>query len=304
MPTDRSWARGCWRRSSRSVGVYLPSLERVIVRGVELTPHARATVVHELTHALDDQHFDLLALGGRRPASYSERVAQRSVIEASASIVEDAFVASLGAEARAAYDAELAGRRDAGRRAEAPALPPATAEIFRTPYEEGPRLVRAVADDRYGGNLQRAVDELLTDPPDSDADVLWPGRVGPRGASGDFGAARLRAVVAQHTGDRGLADSAARAWAGDEMHRYRESPWATCVRVDVDVVRSARSATAIALGRVAAGLHRGELRLRADGMPSLVACDAAAPQPTAVTRTANTTPVAMIAVSTRIARTT
>ena len=42
------------------LGVYFPSSDRLLVRSYgELTLSAKATVVHELVHAFDDQHFDL-----------------------------------------------------------------------------------------------------------------------------------------------------------------------------------------------------------------------------------------------------
>ncbi len=41
------------------VGFYDPITEELKVRGTELTPYRREVIAHELTHALDDQLFDL-----------------------------------------------------------------------------------------------------------------------------------------------------------------------------------------------------------------------------------------------------
>ena len=40
-------------------GFYDTETKELVVRGARLTPFVRQVLVHELTHALDDQHFDL-----------------------------------------------------------------------------------------------------------------------------------------------------------------------------------------------------------------------------------------------------
>jgi len=41
------------------VGFYDPETKQLVVRGTDTTPFTRRVLAHELTHALDDQHFDL-----------------------------------------------------------------------------------------------------------------------------------------------------------------------------------------------------------------------------------------------------
>src|SRR5690606_32156756 len=42
-----------------TLAYYVPQEQVVYVRGTELTPGVRVTLAHELTHVLQDQHFDL-----------------------------------------------------------------------------------------------------------------------------------------------------------------------------------------------------------------------------------------------------
>lgn len=95
--------------TDRYVGVYWPASERILVQGDPLAPFTRVTVVHELTHALDDQWLSLDALG-------DTRTARHAAAEATASRVESAFLATLGPTDTAAYDAEVVRRANERRR--------------------------------------------------------------------------------------------------------------------------------------------------------------------------------------------
>ena len=41
------------------VGFYDPATDELVVRGTSTSPYVRSVIAHELTHALDDQHFEL-----------------------------------------------------------------------------------------------------------------------------------------------------------------------------------------------------------------------------------------------------
>ena len=45
------------------VGFYDAKTKDLVVRGEKLTPYVREVIVHELTHAVQDQHFDLAEIG-------------------------------------------------------------------------------------------------------------------------------------------------------------------------------------------------------------------------------------------------
>jgi hypothetical protein len=70
------------------------------IRGGVTGPSAMATMVHELTHALQDQYFDLTQLAHQRAADWDGTRALNSVIEGEAVAVETAY---LGYSLRASY---------------------------------------------------------------------------------------------------------------------------------------------------------------------------------------------------------
>jgi hypothetical protein len=72
---------------SGSLGFY--DGQRIVVRGTELTPYVQGTVVHELTHALDDQHFDIVNVD---PTSSQEsQLAHTMLVEGDAVRIEWAY---------------------------------------------------------------------------------------------------------------------------------------------------------------------------------------------------------------------
>lgn len=94
-----------------SLGYYDPETGEMVVRGAADTPNLRTTLVHELTHALDDQHFELdrPELDDRpdeaRLRLLGPRRGQRLRVEA-------AYTASLTDEERADAEAEQQGYID------------------------------------------------------------------------------------------------------------------------------------------------------------------------------------------------
>ena len=86
-----------------------PTDERIRVRGTEMTVGLEVTLVHELTHALQDQHFDLDRLNDPE-LDGGASTAFRALGEGDALRVEDAYIEEeLTEEEQAAYDEEYAG---------------------------------------------------------------------------------------------------------------------------------------------------------------------------------------------------
>jgi hypothetical protein len=84
------------------MGFYDPWTDELVVRGTEWTPVVEGTAVHELTHALQDQHFDVgTMLGGTDPEA---DLAARAIVEGDANRVELAYYAAQDPEWQAAYD--------------------------------------------------------------------------------------------------------------------------------------------------------------------------------------------------------
>ena len=135
---------------------------QVTVIGTGWTPNVRRIVVHELTHALDDQHFSLAGVRQRAFCPHGCWAAD-ALIEGDAIVVERAYVASLSAadqsEVQAATQSFLttAARQDATVRT-----------IFGFAYDYGPPFVERLL--AVGG--QRRVDQAFADPPRIDTEVI------------------------------------------------------------------------------------------------------------------------------------
>jgi hypothetical protein len=232
-------------------GFYDTRTKQLVVRGPELTPFVRQVLVHELTHALDDQHFELNPLLFDQDAA----LAFEALVEGDAVIVEARYLASLPeAERRAA-----AAEEDATFGAGAGAVPRVAAELGVFPYRDGPRFVDALL--AAGGTGQ--VDGAFRMRPASTSEVLHPERFldgpgragvtavkpdGPALGDGVLGELILRLALAGPL----PADRAARAaagWAGD-----RYVAWAagerTCLRTTVAMENAAEAA------ELAAGLRQ------------------------------------------------
>ncbi|MGD9798073.1 MAG: hypothetical protein AB7H43_06860 [Acidimicrobiia bacterium] len=226
--------------------------ERVRVRGTELTPALRSTLVHELVHALQDQHFDLSRL---REMEDGESAAFDALVEGDASRVATAYEETLSDEEREQI-VEAEGRDQ--EELDVDRFPPFLSASFGLPYVLGEPLVSIIleADGREG------LDRAFREPPSSDAALLDPlGFLEDDGTeevdaqdlgegeteidSGEFGAVGLYLVLAHHL-DVPRALSAASGWGGDSYLAYRSGD-RVCVRatfvgdepVDTDALRSA-----------------------------------------------------------------
>jgi hypothetical protein len=146
---------------------YDPARKRVFVPEGPLTPSLRATLVHELTHALQDQHYDLSALEDEAPDD--EASAERALIEGDAQRIEHAYVGSLS-------DADMAQYREETKRAAAQSrralegVPPFIRAFFESPYVLGESLIGALLLD---GGPDR-IDQAFEAPPTSEEHLLDP----------------------------------------------------------------------------------------------------------------------------------
>ncbi|MPY95312.1 MAG: hypothetical protein GEV08_20340 [Acidimicrobiia bacterium] len=223
---------------SGTLAFYDPEQERITVRGQELTPAVRGTLVHELTHALQDQHFDLGALLEEAGEAGMSFVAD-AVIEGDAMRIEHGYVESLGAEDAAAYEA--AQVTSAADVAGLEAVPDALVSLFGAPYAFGDLFVQVVT----GESGPDVVDELFRDLPASEQQVFDPvawfeGRppvdvavpdVGDAEVDweGPFGVPTLYLVLATRIGPK-EALAAADAWAGDASVTFRRDE-RSCVAI-------------------------------------------------------------------------
>ena len=239
-------------------GFYDTETRELVVRGDRLTPFVRQVLVHELTHALDDQHFDL------EPdfADEEAALAFEALVEGNAVVIESRYLASLPPDEREAARSE----EDATFGGVGAGVPDIVVELGSFPYRDGPRLVDALL--RAGG--QAGLDDAFRAPPTSSAEVLHPERfldgrgragVGPVRADGRvvnegvLGELILRLVLADSLSPE-RASRAAAGWAGDRYVAW-VSGARTCVRATV-VLDSPAEANELAAGlRQWAGDHAG-----------------------------------------------
>lgn len=146
-------------------GFYDPEADVLVVRLTEITPQTRALLVHELTHAVDDQWFELFRPQyGLSPEEIE--FGFRSLVEGDAQRVEHAYIDRLPSSEKWNY------RADPLNAPEYAGVEGAVVTEFMTPYELGEALVRDVI--RGGG--QPAIDQAFLDPPTTSEQVRYPSK--------------------------------------------------------------------------------------------------------------------------------
>jgi hypothetical protein len=143
------------------VGFYDPTSGRLAVRGREVDAFAQLVLVHELTHALQDQHFDI-----DRPeldrADDERAIAFTSLVEGDAVRVETAWLQAQPQEVQRQLADSFAAFGGGGE--------PVVESLLSFPYVAGPALVLALLE--RGG--QEALDAAFRDPPTTTEQVLDP----------------------------------------------------------------------------------------------------------------------------------
>lgn len=227
--------------SAGVLGFYDPETDELVVRGLTATPYVRKTIVHELVHALDDQHFEL------HREQYDEEKDEiatgfSAVVEGNARRIEQAWIEEQPADVQQRAAAEERAFADG---IDIDAFPEILLFEIGAPYEFGTNLVNALHAD--GG--ERAIDGALTDPPRTSEQVLMPplyeareprvevpvppadGEVVDDGVVGAlFWLGLLTTGDSQVPVDDAVA--AVRGWGGDWAVTWEDGD-ADCVRVDV-----------------------------------------------------------------------
>lgn len=229
---------------SGTLGYYEFDTQRIVMRGRELTPAVRATLVHELVHALQDQHFGIGATFDELAETDDDSATTavlRAVVEGDAERIETTYIDSLTEADRSGYEAErqaIADRYDD----ETADVPPILATLMWLPYGLGESLVE-ITYDRSG---QAGVDELFVEPPGSEEILFDPWRrsdllaevpvAAPALADGEvftdegpFGATGWYYVLAERIGAQ-QALFAVDGWGGDRYVGF-ERDGVTCVRI-------------------------------------------------------------------------
>lgn len=222
------------------VGFYDSDTKVLYVRGKRPIAYVEDVVVHELTHALDDQHFGI----DHEPSDDDGASAYDALIEGSAMVVEDQWYDSRSRHDQDVIDAEDNGSSPTqGASGEARSGPP---DVFGAlddfPYDAGPDFVRALLDS--GG--QARLDHAFAQPPSTTEQVLHPDRyLAGEGAmavaapaadgsvvdDGSLGELMLQLVVGESV-DHDRAAAAAAGWGGDHYVTWTAGR-RTCVRLNV-----------------------------------------------------------------------
>ena len=220
---------------SAVAGFYDPESDELVVRGGGLSPYARSTLVHELTHALDDQWFDLhrpeLDEGDERSLAFG------ALVEGDAVRVEQAYRGTFTDAER--LQAGLEQQQQASR-IDRRGLPDAIPKIIGFPYLFGPRFVGALVE-RGGEDL---VNRTFERPPTTSEHILHPerwfddepvrsvARPEAEGAvldEGLYGQSSLQLTLEPVVGTED-ADRAADGWGGDRYVVWDAGGGRTCVR--------------------------------------------------------------------------
>lgn len=215
-------------------GFYDRKAKELFVRGAQQTPYVREVLVHELTHALQDQHFnidrtDLDKANDEKAQSFT------AVVEGDAVRVQRAYLSQMSPSDRQKANAEesvLAGGVPSS-------VPEALIEVLQFPYLVGPSFLQAV----IGRGGQPGLDATFTKPPTTSEQLITPDKYfasegersvpapkAPRAAidSGDIGEFGLLLIL-----EKGLAQNTAiragQGWGGDSYVAWDEGKQ-TCVR--------------------------------------------------------------------------
>ena len=275
-------------QQSSVLAFYSPDRKQVVVRGLGSPDAAhRVTLAHELTHVLQDQHFDINRLEAkvrRDPEGDSE--ALRAFLEGDANRIEDDYVKQLTASDRAAYregrDKE-ASKADHGTQS----VPAIVTLVFSAPYRYGPPVLNVLVADGGNANVDRAFrrgvfTQKLFIEPSAPLSESKPLKVAdPKLKSGEkavgkpdgYGAFDLYLLLGSRI-DPGSALGAAVDWAGGRARTFR-SKGRLCMRSVVQA-KAARGNDALATNylRWAAALPSGMVEVGRRGDAIVVtSCD-------------------------------
>src|SRR4051794_20602573 len=220
------------------VGFYDPKTGELVVRGTDPTPYVRQVIAHELTHALDDQHFGLDRPQLDNPDDETG-FGFTALVEGNARRIEDAYSATLSPQEQAdSFDEQL---KLLDKSPSLFTLPPILITLINEPYEQGPALVERVLD--VGG--QARLDASFAAPPTTSEQVLDPdvyvrgeGAVPvptptPDGAlsnKGAIGALLLRELLSSGNVSGRAVDAAVGGWGGDAYVTWHDDQGRSCIK--------------------------------------------------------------------------
>ncbi len=233
------------------VGFYDPQTKELEVRGTTATVSVKHVVVHELTHALQDQWFGLPTDSGT--GNDDADLAYTTLVEGDAVRIESAYVSGLSAQ-----DRQDLQKQESGQSGPPADVPQVLIELLEFPYVVGPRFTQAVVQAKG----QPGLDDAFKNHPASSSQVIHPdrflgsetpapltdppadGTVFDRGTLGEAGLDLLLEDLVR-TGSLTTAQlqAAANGWSGDRYTAWSQGS-GYCVR---DRIATRTSADASAM---------------------------------------------------------
>jgi|GEM_PF-942552 len=205
------------------IGAYEYADKLIRVRGKKITPLVETTIVHELTHAWQDQHFDISSLREKTDTEEGQ-TALTALLEGDAQRIEELYIDKLSSSAQLALTTEQEKLQEA---VPAIAIPQILLNTSAFPYEFGAFFVSFLEE--TSGTT--AVDDAFTSPPENTLHILAPSRYIEKSSAkkmsppslkedekkletGEIGALLLFLLLAERV-DYSLASEALNAWNGD-----------------------------------------------------------------------------------------
>lgn len=169
IPPDADLARALRSYYSGQVlGFYVPETGELVYTGSDVDPSLLegAVLAHELTHALDDQHFDLVRVDRLGSQCRDElSMAALGAVEGSAQYVATTAIADLRPIATGTGIADVGGGTS-------PEVPPFFQALQQWPYAAGTTFIQS----RFEEGGTRAVDAAIRHLPVSTEQILHPQR--------------------------------------------------------------------------------------------------------------------------------
>ncbi len=143
-------------QQSSVLAFYDPDVKEIVIRGTgPLDVAHRVTLAHELTHVLQDQHFDLNRLeSAAKTAADGSSEAFRAFVEGDAVRIEEKYRAELSRAEKQEYRDSLQAEQDRADQ-ETAGVPAFVSLSFSAPYRYGPPAVGVVAADGGNANVDR-----------------------------------------------------------------------------------------------------------------------------------------------------
>jgi len=228
-------------QSDATLAYYDDGAKKMVIRGTDLTVGLRVTIVHELTHALQDQVFGI----SRDFENDGASSFFHGLVEGDAVRVENAYVESLSQDEQDAYNEEDESSVSDAKDALAD-VPDALVQLFGAPYELGEPLTEMIVDQRGTKGLNK----LFRVPADSDEGLISPFAALDNQHAKKVAAPKLKAgekktddggqfgvvpwfVVLSSFVDARTALAAVDGWGGDSYVGYRKDS-RPCIRIDFE----------------------------------------------------------------------